>query len=277
MPEEPPGSYTGLGLFLINLDRSSKRLAQTWPWLQSLHFPLHRIQGVEGSAPLIMDPRLNSASWIHRIFFGKSMGAGTFGCSLSHIRAWQRLLRSSYAFGLICEDDIQIAPPMVALEFSGLLRRLTQDPHPFWDSCGLQLNHGGMPLTLERWTEAQRKVRLVTYLSPVTGAGCYLITRSGAKKLLSKAYPIHFPVDHYYTRGWEFPLIFCGIEPRPVIQNPVFGSEINQMGRNVAAPLSWREKGLRVIWVVAKSVCCFFYHLALYFRYKMGKVFLKKS
>jgi GR25 family glycosyltransferase involved in LPS biosynthesis len=135
---------------------------------------------------------------------------GTVGCSLSHKIAWELFLESADEFAVIFEDDIKFDPQ----ELSETIAAVMEKKH-LWDIVGFELNHRGFPLTT---AVLSNNKKLVVHLTNVKHAGAYIINRRAARLLLQKFYPIKMPVDHYYTRAWEFGIRFCGVEPRPVMQ-----------------------------------------------------------
>ena len=250
----------GVGIFIINLDECTQRLSHTLSQLSCLNYPIHRISAERGPPHPDTSPFIDQKA--HQRIQGKTMGPGTAGCSFSHIKAWNTFLSSSYAFALICEDDMTYGA-----SFPQIVNTLTQENAPFWDVCSFQVNHQGAPLTLTKGP----LYRQVIYLFPVTGAGCYLLTRIGAHKLLSKALPLTLPIDHYFTRGWEFPITFIGIEPRCVAQEASISSEIDKSGRQARPPRSFTRTLVRILYVGAKHVMHFMYNGWTYLRYQLNK------
>lgn len=250
----------GVGIFIINLDECVERLSHTLNQLDDLGYPIHRISAERGPQNPENSPFIDQKA--HVRIQGKTMGSGTAGCSLSHIKAWQTFLSSPYEFALICEDDMTYGDV-----FPAILRHLIQEKNPFWQICSFQINHRGAPLTLKK----NELYTQVIYLFPVTGAGCYLLTRSGAQKLISKALPLKLPVDHYFTRGWEFPLIFVGIEPRCVGQEATISSEIDKSGRQKRHKLSFTQIIVRGLYVGIKHLIHFAYNGWVYFCYRVQK------
>jgi GR25 family glycosyltransferase involved in LPS biosynthesis len=84
-----------------------------------------------------------------------------------------------------------------------------------WDIVSFEMLHNGMPFTV---AELNENHDLSFYLFRVAHTGAYLINREAAKKYLSKSYPIKMPIDHFFTRSWEFDIKFRGIEPRIIFQ-----------------------------------------------------------
>jgi glycosyl transferase family 25 len=254
------GPYKGLGTFVLNLDRCTTRLHHIFPLAQALGFPVHRLQAIEGSEALFKYPQAIDHE-TYGTLFGKSMGPGTFGCTLSHIKAWQTFLASPYAFALILEDDVTFSPHLLR----PIIQKLIQDAF-LWDLCGMQLNHRGAPLVVRSYPTFD----LVLYLYPVTGAGGTLINRRAAERMLAKSWPLKMPNDHFFTRTWELSLCFAGIQPRPITQG-VLPSEIQKAGREWPLPKNSKGLLLRALWTVQRSLFTFFYALIQYKNKKWGK------
>lgn len=196
--------------YLINLDRATKRLQNVMPKLQELDFPVSRVIAVDGND--MSDDYISSVAdeLAYLKFFRMLPENGTIGCSLSHLKAWKEFLRSDNEFALICEDDITFDP----IELKKTIKLLLREKN-LWDIIMFEVLHGGTPKEIMKLGNDKS---LVVYLTNVTHAGCYLISRSTAYKLIEKFYPIKVPVDHYFTASWEFGITILGIEPRIVTQ-----------------------------------------------------------
>jgi glycosyl transferase, family 25 len=223
-PLQTASLVSQIGVFVINLDQSRERWQHSATLFSSLGLPLQRVKGVDGTRLDLGD--LDQVDHrLHRQVFGADMGAGTLGCALGHHQAWQDFLASSFSLGLICEDDIDVADRQAFLD---VLNDLVHHS-ALWDICNLHINHRGAPLSLcqlsNGWT-------LCAYRLPVTGGGCYLLSRQAARQLLAKARPTGLPIDHYFARSWEFGLRFVGVERAPRAQD-LFLSRPNDRVRAV--------------------------------------------
>ncbi|MBP6985379.1 MAG: glycosyltransferase family 25 protein [Alphaproteobacteria bacterium] len=210
-------SYAGIGAYVINLDRSKDRLDFVLPRIQQLGIPVERVPGVDGS--LLSEEELNAHVDMeaYKSYMNHYPKKGMVGCCLSHIKTWRAFLDSGYAFALIFEDDVQFDPA----QLKKVVNQLMAIPE-LWDLNSFEISHKGTPLTLKELADGQV---LVTYTTEITHAGCYLLNRRAAQKLLEKAFPINLPIDHYFARPWEFGLRFTGVEnPRIVHQN--FGNSV---------------------------------------------------
>jgi glycosyl transferase, family 25 len=196
--------------YIINLDRSKERYEYVKTNIYNLGYPVDRISAVDGR--LLNSEELQNLANIHiyKTFLHKLPEPGTIGCSLSHIKTWESFLLSDSEYALIFEDDVEFDPKLLRETVEELVKN-----NKLWDIASFELSHRGMPLTIKELTHNQK---IVIYLAEVSHAGSYIINRKAAKNLLQKSLPIIMPVDHYFTRSWEFNLKFVGIEPRIVKQ-----------------------------------------------------------
>jgi glycosyl transferase family 25 len=207
-----PGKFSPgkIRIFLLNMDRATERLNLILPRISNLGFPFERISAVDGS--LLSQEEIASVTDVesYKKYFRMLPEPGTVGCALSHEKAWRKFLESDGEFALIFEDDAFFDGAAPAEIPGALIER-----KHLWDIVGFELNHHGCPLKI---AELPGGTFLAAYLTNVKHAGCYLINRRAAGRLLEKFYPIKMPVDHYYTAAWELDLKFAGVEPRPVRQ-----------------------------------------------------------
>ena len=110
--------------------------------------------------------------------------AGAIGCSLSHINAWKECLQSQSKAIIIFEDDAMI-PPNFLTTLDSLLHILPPD----WDMVTLTEDSSCI-----KQTETETELYSCTGL---VGSHAYMLSRKGAKTLLSRAFPIELHVDAY--------------------------------------------------------------------------------
>ena len=252
------GKRIVINTYIINLDRATERWNKMM--LQLVPFPefcVHHIAGVEYEHSSQVE--INAAASVH--YFGQPLSAGTIGCYLGHVHAWDALYRSKQSYGLILEDDAAFDPRLLRsiLEQLGAFGTGSDKDSRFknWDICSFQLNHRGMPLPLKR---LEKGYRLCTYLASVTGAGAYVVTQRGVNALLSKAFPVVLPVDHYYTKSHRLKVRFVGIEPRIVHQRPG-PSFIEEIGRERLSTLSTWARVRCATFRVKEEILQAFYNL----------------
>ncbi|MDR2107216.1 MAG: glycosyltransferase family 25 protein [Holosporaceae bacterium] len=199
-----------IAAYLLNMDRATERSERIMPRMRQLGFPFERIAAVDGN--LLSKEKIRSVTDLESYvkYFRMPPEVGTVGCSLSHEKAWRKFLESDNEFAMIFEDDACFDGAELASLTASLI-----DKKELWDIVGMELNHRGHPMKI---AELPNGRFLAAYLTDVKHAGCYLINRRAARKLLEKFYPLKMPLDHYYTSSWEFNLKFAGAEPRPVKQ-----------------------------------------------------------
>jgi glycosyl transferase family 25 len=196
--------------YILNLDRATERLQYVLPQVSSLDIPFRRIPAIDGNTP--PKDKINELTDINSYinYFRTLPEPGTIGCTLSHEIAWRLFLKSDDEFAIIFEDDVKFDPQQLRQTVESVIKK-----KHLWDIVGFELNHSGCPMKM---AELSRRKFLATYFTNVKHAGAYIINRTAAHRLLQKLYPIKMPVDHYFTRSWEFGLKFCGVEPRIVEQ-----------------------------------------------------------
>jgi glycosyl transferase family 25 len=182
------------------------------PPVKALNFPVQIISAVYGKNLPRSEIEKKVDIESYKVRMGLYPGFGTIGCSLSHIKTWKIFLESDYEFALIFEDDVCFEPK----QLQDTVAELTMSPGS-WDICLFSLYHHGNPLAIKRLGRTNKN--LCVYLTRVTNAGAYILNRKAATRLLASALPIKSPIDHYFTRAWEFGLIFTGVEPRIVDQD----------------------------------------------------------
>lgn len=207
--QEASAPYSGLGIYLINLDRSPDRLKYVAPQIQKLGWNFHRIAGVDGAAltEAEIDQKVDAKAY--QKYMGHLPKRGMIGCNLSHAKAWQTFLASSYEYALVFEDDVSFAPE----ELRKVLTFLMQNP--ISEIVSFEVAHSGMPLKVRNLEGYQQ----VIYLTEVSHTGAYLLNRKAARVMLEKFLPMQLPIDHFFMRSWEFGLTVTGMEPRLVKQS----------------------------------------------------------
>ena len=196
--------------YIINMDKSKDRWKFVSSQVEQLNIPFERVSAVNGKAITKKDWKEIVDEKSFKDFFKMLPEPGTIGCSLSHEKVWRQFLASDNEFAVVFEDDVKFDPTKLYDIISAVIENKS-----LWDLVGFELNHYGYPQKIARLSEMEF---LVFYMTNVKHSGAYMINREAAKRLLEKFYPIKMPLDHYFTRSWEFGLKFCGVEPRLVEQ-----------------------------------------------------------
>ena len=163
--------------------------------------------------------------------------AGAVGCSLSHFRAWRSLLDSGAPAMVIFEDDTRVPP-----DFRQRLTQLLHDLPPKWDIVQFYNTryNGGVfgcqpDPTRQPWSTCEN----------IMGAFAYMISPSGAQKMLKDAFPIELHVDAYMA-------YMCRLNRVDVIWHPLMdilptfeGSTIGHGATDILnVPTNMRRNGI---------------------------------
>ena len=192
-------------LFVISLPGSTTRQQAMATQLKRHGLTFSWLDGVDGRA-------LNESA-IGQIYSaeraereaGRQLSRGEIGCALSHLKVYQTMLDQALELVLVLEDDAALdenfaealAQVCAAIDWS--------------DNELVLLSH------IQKYTDwgAHRVApgwRLVRPFSAYNGNG-YLITRSGAEKLLAALQPVFQPADCWNYLGKKDVLRIRGIVP----------------------------------------------------------------
>lgn len=241
-----------VGVFLINLDRATERLEFVKPNINQLGLPVKRISAIDGK--LLSEEEIQKVCDQEKFkkYFKMLPEKGTIGCSLSHEKALRTFLESEYEFALIFEDDVEFDP----CELKDCVEKAIEKKDLF-DILSFEVTHNRFPLKISDLCEDKY---MALYITAVKHAGCYLINRNAAKKLLGKFFPIIMPFDHYFTAYWEFDIKFAGVEPCVVTQS--FGDSQIKTGSTKKID-DFRIKISNAIFNIRRSIVGFSYNLLL--------------
>jgi len=164
-------------IYLINLDRNMKRLQLFLKQYQSsdLHFKtIQRVPAVDGKnldiTQYLSDRAFKEIKNIETTGYRTKhyqLTRGAVGCYLSHLKTYKQIADSDKAFGLIFEDDVNIAPDFY-VKLNKILKKVPNN----WDILLL----GCHCLKCKRH-EVHSHVRKFILLH------CYLVKKSAAKEL----------------------------------------------------------------------------------------------
>lgn len=183
-----------IAIYVINLARSHARWEGLSNKARELGIPLERVEGVDGAA-LALEERsdLDVKRFLREN--GRIMLPGEYGCYRSHLRAISNFRASDNDAAIILEDDVDLIPDLVE-RASAILEAAPQA------ELVKLLNHR------TKWFRPKVTSRLGDVVGraihgPQGSAACYLITRSGADKVLKTMQVMSFPVDVALERGWH--------------------------------------------------------------------------
>jgi glycosyl transferase family 25 len=155
--------------------------------------------------PLVYDAA--AARRVH----GRGLTPGELGVYASHFAVWQRLLDSDERQMMVFEDDVVADWPLIArlasYDFSAIgidyLRLFTKIPPRFRKLKSPFLD---------------RYHHLIRITGFALGTQAYMITRSGAERLVKHASKIECPVDVYMDKYWTHGVPNLALYPFPVFE-----------------------------------------------------------
>ena len=158
--------------FLINLDKSTERLASARFQLERNSIPFERVSAVMGAA-LDKRERMEKYDSIRALLAnGKPLRDGEIGCSLSHCLVYKKMVEEGIDVALILEDDI-----VLGKEFADVVKAVGSWIDPRRKQVVLISAHG-----VERRQPG---------IYPIMGGMCtdaYVITRLAAEAIYKSNY-----------------------------------------------------------------------------------------
>lgn len=177
-----------LGVYLINLDSSTDRLAQASAELKKHNIKFERISAVDGRQLDVQKfDGYNSAR--SNTYTGRDLIGAEIGCYLSHKKALETFVASEHEFVLILEDDLDIIDNFNEILDQTLqyLEINTLD----WAVINIAANKKKLAKPI---TEISNHELLHAYYFPILALGL-VWTKAGAKDFLLQMNEIYTPID----------------------------------------------------------------------------------
>jgi GR25 family glycosyltransferase involved in LPS biosynthesis len=180
-----------INVYLINLDRSSDKLANAIKNFHDVGLPFHRIAGVDGST--LDMANMEKFAVKKAIEENEWLTPGAIGAAISHYSAYKNLLNSEAEWGLVVEDDVEFSPDVVSVLNSAI--RVVNKTDVF-----LLYFHGDEK-SYSQCVNIKVDERHSFYAaSTVWGnysGGAYLIHRDVAQRLHDYVFPVHVTADSW--------------------------------------------------------------------------------
>jgi glycosyl transferase, family 25 len=94
-----------LGIWLINLDRDTQRLARMQQQLVAMGLDYTRFAAIDGRAQADeLAARVDAATYARNM--GQNVTPGHIGCYASHVAVWEQVAQPTQPVALILEDDV---------------------------------------------------------------------------------------------------------------------------------------------------------------------------
>ena len=232
--------------YVISLQTAADRRLLVSKSLAGLGIDFEIVDGVDGRAfdpeaqPIYDGPR-------RRALYGHDMVGGEVGCLLSHRGVLRRMVERRAGPALVLEDDVMLHPGFVAAVDALMDRR---------DRWELVRFLGGEKILRQpqrRLLDLGGGLHLSRLATQPGGAAAYLVSESGAAKLLKHLDRTPFPIDALMGRPWLTGVDNMIAGPGLADQNPAFRSDIGaarfishrriaanaDLGRNLT--VAWRR------------------------------------
>lgn len=186
-------------VYLINLDGSDDRLHSASAQLDAAGLSFQRVPAFDGRGLTIDQfPDYDAEVALH--YLGRPMRGGEIGCYLSHLDCARRFLETGAPYGIVLEDDMQLAPG-----FSDGVRQVLDwlSAHPAdWDLINIGANRHKIFTVLHSFDAggSRHDLTLAHYFPMTTTA--LIWSRRGAEAFLSEHRTIWAAVDNYF-RWWQ--------------------------------------------------------------------------
>jgi len=173
------------------------------------------------------NPALNS----HQYF--KPMGNGEKGCYCSHMTAWRQLLDGNAAAMAVFEDDVRLLPALPQA-----LQAVAALPAGSWDM--VKLFGRAQEKVASRRPLAELSLELITYRRVPSFATGYVVSRSGARKMLASRQPFGRPVDVDMRFWFENGMRVFGVHPSVIALDDT--SEVSSIWQVKEPPASLMQR-----------------------------------
>lgn len=181
-------------IYYINLARSSDKKKFMESQLNRFKFSHSRIDAVDGQN-LDMD-RLNEFAVPSRVQEWKHLlKPNAIACSMSHHRAYEKMLDENVDIALILEDDIELGN-----DFESVLEKCL--PKIKDNDIYLIYFHGDEKIFITKDTEYVDPKHSIYRAKTAWGAysaGGYILSRKTAEKLRQHVFPVHTTADSWGT------------------------------------------------------------------------------
>ncbi|ACM31690.1 glycosyltransferase family 25 protein [[Acidovorax] ebreus] len=199
---------SNIPIVYINLAKDTERQQRMQAQFSRLGLETFRLPAVRWSELSAEAQAHHFSAELNSHQYFKPMGSGEKGCYCSHITAWRQLLDSAAAAMAVFEDDVRLLPAMPEA-----LRAISTLPADCWDMVKL--------FGREREKIASRRplvgsLELITYRRVPSFAAGYVISRSGARKMLESRQPFGRPVDVDMRFWFENGMRVFGVHPSVV-------------------------------------------------------------
>jgi glycosyl transferase, family 25 len=185
--------------------------------------------------------------WKRRLYFGRDLTLGEFGCFYAHKRVLEKMIIKNLPYALILEDDFifldtfkENIENLIKCSYDWELIRLISKP-----KLKRKLRKPVAELGLNN--------QLFRLGSAPGGAYAYLISKKGAEKLLKSMDSIWCPIDVLMGQPWKTNLEILAVMPPITDVNWSFDSAIGEERFKKQQLTGWQKRMLPVTRFYFKS------------------------
>lgn len=188
MPRSTSGKVSLPPIWVINLKRSIERREYITRHLSELELQFDLIEAVDGKqlTPDELAAIYDREQAIEHT--GRELTPSEIGCSLSHIKLYQKMVEEDLEEVIILEDDV-----VIQSDFLQILEHMHLFPAA-WEL--VLLYHGGAQISCWKKQAIYKQYQMVKFATIAYGTLGYMLKKDAARKLLAYAYPIRVPADH---------------------------------------------------------------------------------
>lgn len=239
-------------IFVITLPHAVERQQAIRKRLGELGLEFEFIEGVDGRR-LDLATHPNYAPAKRRLFYGRDLSGGEFGCILAHRRVYEHMVAHKVECALVLEDDAILTDDLPAV-----LEALCE-LQEVWDLVrflGREKNYrttrriAGLPGT---------HVSLSRQLGIPGGTYGYLLNLAAAKKMESLTRQNWLAIDTLHGATWLTGLRTYSVMPSPVLPNDLSPSCIDTQDNNLRWDKSVKLKGwMRLVYPLTRGAWKFY-------------------
>lgn len=199
-------------IFVINLARSTERLANSQRQLAAHGLNFERIDAIDGATLTPAQRAINYSPSLNKQKYHYPLSAGQIGCYLSHRKAWQTIVDRQLDYAIVLEDDF-----ILKNDLNHTIKNIEQAPID-WQMIKLSAyQNRTRPIAYQ--VALQHHQHLVIHKKLMTGCCATAISYHGAKQLLAATQTFGRPVDCDLQHIWETQVAGYSLLPYPFSQN----------------------------------------------------------
>lgn len=207
-------------IFLINLERSPQRLANSVMQFNKHELSFTKINAIDGATLSQAQINKHYCETLNKKNYHYPLSRGQIGCYLSHRKAWQAIVDQKLDYALIFEDDFSLTSDIHAA-----INRIN-NLEMQWQLIKL-CAYKGRKRRIAYQKTLDDGYSLVVHKKLMSGCCATAISYQGAKQLLAATEKFGRPIDCDLQHIWETGVCGYSLMPFPVIQSTEQESDIH--------------------------------------------------